>query len=138
MAEIVIADSWADNLLGILLNGDAPPASFHYHAFVSDTTPGPTTALVSFTECTTPGYVTQNVAATGWTVATPVAGTNVATAPLFSWVVTDAVEVFGVFVTTPDDATLLWSQRFDSSVIFPSLGGTLVIEPTLEIVSPVA
>lgn len=136
MASIRLYDGASVDLCTTYLNGVASPGAFWYHAFVNDFSPSPATVIGAFTECTTAGYSAEHVLNSGWVPVTSPSGTTRAVNSLFAWVLTDAVTLYGYYVED-GSGNLLWSQRFDTPVVFGALGGTVTIEPAFTFVSPV-
>lgn len=137
MPGIRVADAGAPALMAQLLNGTAPPGNLWCRAFVNNLTPSPSTVAGDFSECAASGYTAVDVGWSGWSVGNVSSGVNTATNSPFLWVITDAVTIYGIyFVDTA--GTLMWSQRFDDTIVLGGLGGTIQITPTFTWQTPIA
>lgn len=134
---IVLADSYADNMVDIILNDAGSPANWVYHLYVNDLTPTPATVLGDFTEATETGYAPENVPSSGWTPTTSPSGTTVAINSSFLWTISISGTFHGLYVTGAG-GVLAWSERFGDPIVFGSLGGSIEVIPTLAIKSPIA
>lgn len=136
MASIVIADTWADELLTIVLNGDSGPANFVYHLFDNDFTPVPSSGYGDFSETSADGYGPETVPRSGWSASGTPTGTTTATHADLTWTLTEAATLYGYFVSVAG-GVLGWSQRFDSPIAFGAGGGSITLTPTLVLVTPI-
>jgi hypothetical protein len=122
---IVVPDASELVLLERIFTGDEV-----MRLFVSDTTPGATTVLGDFTECTCGGYSGHVIMESDYTVETD--GDNgKASLAQIDFVMTDNGDpdetVYGYYVTNGAGDTLLFAERFSSSVSLPSGGGTISV-----------
>lgn len=84
------------------------------HLFVNNYVPVEGSALANFTEMSTLGYASITLDYTLWTFGTNLAGKAEAVSPQQQWLFTEGtlVTVYGYFVTSADNLTLLWCERY--------------------------
>lgn len=137
MATIRISDAWRATVMETLLNGGTGPPEFKFHAYENDLTPTPASVLVDFTECTITGYAAETVDNSGWGNSGSSTGITIYANAPFIWALEEAGIVYGYYVTDAGNSVLMWSQRFDSPLVFGVLGGTITIVPKLQFNSPI-
>jgi hypothetical protein len=115
--SLVVVDEGKIILLQDLLAGLGTDADVHLYQ--NDYTPVHGSNLSNFTECTFDGYVFKT--ADPWTVSGTLDVANRAWAQaqtmLWSLGVAPATgnQVYGYYVTLPDEVTVIWAERFDGA-----------------------
>ena len=107
--------------------------TLHIHLFSNDHTPVSGDTVSSLTEVSGGGYAVENLTFANWTVgggAPAVAIYN----SFITWTFTGATDapgtIYGYYITTSDDLTLLWEERF-SSVFTPETDAEIRIKPRI-------
>lgn len=123
--SIVVPDAAELALLNRIFTGDET-----MHLFVNDITPGAATVLGDFTECTCTGYAAEAMVSESYTVHT-VGDNGQADYVQIDFVMSDNGDpdetIYGYYVTNDAGDTLLFAERFSSSVVLPSDGGTISV-----------
>lgn len=137
MSAIQVSDGYLQSILNLFLNSGTPPTGFTFHLYTNNITPTPASVLADFTECSIAGYASQAVTSSGWSINASAPGQYKGTNTTVSFTMTSSGTVYGLYVTDGVGA-LVWSEKFDTPLVFGDLGGTVTIEPTLESKSPLA
>jgi hypothetical protein len=108
----------------------------HLHLFSNNLTPGATNTVASVTEVAGGGYAVINLAFADWVVTDgppAVAVFNAFQDFLFTGATSGPGTIYGYYITTSDDLTLLWLERFPApDVPVVPINGTLVrIKPRI-------
>lgn len=119
-------------LLEIMLNKVAP-SNVGLHLYVNDWTPGETDVLSNYTEATVAGYIPIYLTGASWTVATT-NGVTSASYPTQTFTMTATASIYGYYVTTFDNMSLLWAERFAGAPVTLAVGGGVItVTPTISL-----
>lgn len=103
------------------------------HLYQNNVVPAPSDTLGTYSEVTTPGYVSASLTGTLWTVAT-LSGTSTATYPAQTFTFSTSVVAYGVYYTNNGSTQLLWAERFEPQPFsIPATGGQIQINPALRL-----
>ena len=96
--------------------------------FTNNLMPGKYTVIDDVIEAVEDGYLPITLTGASWTIATD-AGVNSASYAIQTFTFTEAVTVYGYYLTTQDDE-LLWIERFsDGPYTLPGPGGEIAVTP---------
>lgn len=102
------------------------------HLYVNDVTPAEADVVGDYTEATAAGYAAATLTGGSWTVSTT-GGTTSGAYAQQDFVITEATTVYGYYVTDVAGTTLLWAERFGTTAVLGSGGGTISITPSIEL-----
>ena len=132
---LLVPDVGEVKLLEMALK-DANPGDMIIHLYVNDKTPVEGDNLVSFSEMSTQGYVSQVLTRANWVVSSA-AGVSTAQYPqlVFTFDGTgDDTNVYGYYITTNDGAEkLLWAERFPNAITVRNNGDQIKVTPKMEL-----
>lgn len=126
---LIAANEGELTLLGWMLRDTSVTDGVHVHLYTNDYTPLATSTVASFTEATFTGYADVTLSRATWGAPSTVSGkasSTYGTDPTFTCSGGASQTCYGYYVTTVDDATLLWAERFDTSRTIAS-GETLTV-----------
>jgi len=100
--------------------------------YTNDKTPAEGDGTADYTEASEAGYSAATLTGGSWTVATDT-GTTSGTYAQQDFEFTEAATVYGYFVTDSAGSTLLWAERFGTTAVLGSGGGTISVNPSIEL-----
>ena len=118
----------------VATDGGTPPSGGNrlLRLFTNNLVPGKYTVIDDVIEAVEDGYLPITLTGTSWTIATD-AGVNSASYAIQTFTFTEAVTVYGYYLTTQDDE-LLWIERFsDGPYTLPTPGGEIAISIILRL-----
>lgn len=119
-------------MLRYILN-NVVPDNVRLHLYQNNIIPSETDTLGSYSEVTTPGYVSASLTGAAWTVGT-ISGTSSATYSAQTFTFSTSVVVYGIYYTNNASSQLLWAESFSPSPFsIPSGGGQIQITPALSL-----
>ena len=125
---IIVPDQGAVRLLSRTLKGFTPSATdLALRLFKNDYTPGPSTILGSFEECTFGGYMRKWLASSAWSSPVTAQGkaSSTYTENPLRWTATSGGQtVFGYYVEEAPTAVVVWCERLQTPRVVVA-GGVL-------------
>lgn len=121
MENLVVADEGERFLLDTTLSTPlAVSQTWNVHLYTNDYTPIRSVTLGDLVECSLPGYSAKPLTRSLWTPAITVGGqaqSQYGANPVLFPVTGGLATYYGFFVTTEDNAQLLWVQRGDAPAV---------------------
>jgi len=129
--SLLVVDVGEVDFLNQILN-----RTLHLHLFSNNHTPGATDTVASLTEVTGGGYALISLLFANWVVTSgppAVALFDSFQSFNFTGVTGGPGTIYGYYITTSDNLTLLWEERFDpADVPFTPVNGSLIrVKPRL-------
>lgn len=126
---LLIPTASEDLLLSLMLKESNE--DYTLKLFVNNVTPGNADTAATYTEMSTLGYAAKTILPADWTIAQNGSAEAEATAPQEVWTFTAGtlVTVYGYFVVRATAGTLLWAERFASSIPVQNTGDSISVTP---------
>ena len=108
--------------------------TLHIHLFSNNHTPVAGDTVSSLTEVVGGGYTVQNLTFANWTVgggAPAIAIYNSFITWTFTGVTNAPGVIYGYYITTSDDLTLLWEERLTTTPFTPETDAEIRIKPRI-------
>lgn len=134
---VIMSEVALSKILDLYLNGSGSSIVGSWRLYSNDYTPVPGMLVGAFTEVTASGYAPVSVLDTGWTLTLAGTGLYDGTNDAIAFTMDEAVTVYGYYVLD-GDGDVAWAQRFATPVVLPSFGGTITLQPRLELKTPLA
>ena len=124
---LVVPSSSDELMMKYILNKVAVDGNRKLKLFSNNISPFKGILLANINEVSASGYSAKTLTGSSWTVST-VSGVSTATYPVQTFSITQSTNVYGYYVTTSDDAAVLWMERFDTAPFnLPSGGGDITV-----------
>ncbi|MGE5682590.1 MAG: hypothetical protein ACM34K_17115 [Bacillota bacterium] len=136
MNKVLVPDCGEQKLLSMALKFDTPP-SLTMRLFVNNITPSSADTTAVYTEMSTQGYAAKSISRADWNIVST-GGKAIAEniEKIFSFDGTGGrTPVYGYFITTDDDNTLLAVYQFDDPFIAQTAGSQVKPIPSLTLES---
>ncbi|WP_254510427.1 hypothetical protein [Anatilimnocola floriformis] len=115
MANLIVCNEGELVITGWALRDTSVTDDIKLKLFKNNVTPSATSTVATFTQADFTGYSAKSLARASWTAPSTVSGKAYLSYADQTWTNGGSSQtVYGYYVTTADDATLLWAERFDT------------------------